>query len=257
MWSSSSSPRSPAAVLSPLPLYYDPAVSPQQEGSRDGGDTTPERQASEDARPRGGDYDRDLIEQLPSVQVLDGLIAHYFAYATALHRHVDEAAFLRAWDAYKAGDMPDKLALATTCAVTAVAVFFLPATHELRASLGPPPPSAVEDADELDAHAERLYVVSMQALERYQSGTKKYSLELIELHLVRCDYLTLARKDSEEIWSIKGDLVTTATAMGLHRDPGQWKMNKTVAERRRWAWWHILLLERLVLFLFCFSLTPS
>lgn len=249
---SSSSPRS--SSRSPLPLHLDTfAATPTpsfgtilQDDARDNGDTTPERQASEEARPRG-DYDRDLIEQLPSVQVLDGLVTHYFAHATALHRHVHEPAFLKSWEAYKAGESPDKLALATACAITSVAAYFLPATHELRTSLGPPPPSVTEGADELDAHAEQLYNVSMQALERHQSGTKKYSLELIELHLVRCHYLTLARKDSEEIWSIKGDLVTTATAMGLHRDPGQWKMNKTVAERRRWAWWHILLLERSVI----------
>ena len=34
--------------------------------------------------------------------------------------------------------------------------------------------------------------------------------------------------------------------MGLHRDPDKWRMHREVAERRRWAWWHILLLERLV-----------
>jgi len=32
--------------------------------------------------------------------------------------------------------------------------------------------------------------------------------------------------------------------MGLHRDPGKWRMHRDVAERRRWAWWHIVLMER-------------
>jgi hypothetical protein len=73
-------------------------------------------------------------------------------------------------------------------------------------------------------------------------------LELVELLLLRTHYLTLAKRDTEEIWSIKGELVTIGTAMGLHRDPGQFKISKDrdLAERRRWAWWHILLLERCV-----------
>jgi hypothetical protein len=34
--------------------------------------------------------------------------------------------------------------------------------------------------------------------------------------------------------------------MGLHRDPGRSRYSRDVAERRRWAWWHIILLERFV-----------
>ena len=60
-------------------------------------------------------------------------------------------------------------------------------------------------------------------------------------------YLTLSKNESEEIWSIRGELVSIGSAMGLHRDPDKWRMHREVAERRRWAWWHILLLERLVL----------
>ncbi|KAJ8589231.1 hypothetical protein M405DRAFT_818365 [Rhizopogon salebrosus TDB-379] len=39
-------------------------------------------------------------------------------------------------------------------------------------------------------------------------------------------------------------------AMGLHRDPNRWKMSKEVAERKRWAWWHIILLEQWQAFMF-------
>jgi len=35
-------------------------------------------------------------------------------------------------------------------------------------------------------------------------------------------------------------------AMGLYHDPTKWRMSKEVAERKRWARWHIILLERCV-----------
>lgn len=83
------------------------------------------------------------------------------------------------------------------------------------------------------------------ALQRRQAGSKAlYNLELVELLLVRSHYLTLLKDDSEEIWTAAGELVRIGTAMGLHRDPGKWRMHRDIAERRRWAWWHIILFER-------------
>ncbi|THH12759.1 hypothetical protein EW146_g7392 [Bondarzewia mesenterica] len=46
----------------------------------------------------------------------------------------------------------------------------------------------------------------------------------------------LSKIDSEEIWCIKGELVTTAIVMGLHRDSGRSKMPFEVAGHCRWAW---------------------
>lgn len=90
-------------------------------------------------------------------------------------------------------------------------------------------------------------MVGCEALARYRAESRQLSLELVELLLIRTHYLTLSKNESEEIWSIRGELVSIGTAMGLHRDPDKWRMHREVAERRRWAWWHILLLERLVL----------
>lgn len=118
----------------------------------------------------------------------------------------------------------------------AVAIRYIPARHALLASLPP-------EHEEL---CERYYEIAREALNRYRSESRALSLELVELLLVRTHYLTLSKKDAEEIWSIRGELVTIGTAMGLHRDPDKWKMPREVAERRRWAWWHIILLERLV-----------
>ncbi|KAJ7873396.1 hypothetical protein B0H14DRAFT_2720565 [Mycena olivaceomarginata] len=61
----------------------------------------------------------------------------------------------------------------------------------------------------------------------------------------------------EEIWHAKSEIVSIGTAMGLHRDPGKWRMHRDVAERRRWAWWHIVLLERWQAFTFGRPITIS
>jgi hypothetical protein len=44
----------------------------------------------------------------------------------------------------------------------------------------------------------------------------------------------------------RAELVSMGLAMGLHRDPTRWRMSKEVAERKRCARWHIILIERCV-----------
>jgi len=75
-------------------------------------------------------------------------------------------------------------------------------------------------------------------------------LDYVELLLVRCHFHTICKTDTEEIWSVRGETISVALAMGLHRDPGRWNMSREVAERRRWAWWNAMLLERWQAFLF-------
>jgi hypothetical protein len=116
----------------------------------------------------------------------------------------------------------------------AVATHYLPPQHHLLEGY----------AETHEALGAKYYEVSTMALQRRQNETKAYSLDLIELMLIRAHFLTLLKKDTEEIWYGAGELVTVGTAMGLHRDPGKWRMHRDVAERRRWAWWHIILLER-------------
>jgi len=69
---------------------------------------------------------------------------------------------------------------------------------------------------------------------------------VVECLLIRCHYLTLSKTDSEEIWAVRAGVVSMGLAMGLHHDPNRWRMSKEVAERKRWAWWHIIPLERCV-----------
>ncbi|RPD62045.1 hypothetical protein L226DRAFT_535426 [Lentinus tigrinus ALCF2SS1-7] len=191
-----------------------------------------------------GDWDHDLISQLPQVPTIDGLIQYYFEYCNWVYRHVNETTLLAGWERYKNGKHGDRLILATVCVLIALAARYLPPRHALLSGMS-------ETCEELGT---KCYGIMRIALDRHRrdsvSPGRSYSLELVELLLVRCHYLTFAKEDPEETWSVRGELVTIGTAMGLHRDPGSTRFEKSVAERRRWAWWHIILLERWQAFMF-------
>lgn len=182
------------------------------------------------------EYDRDLLALLPSLEIIDGLVSYYFEYCNWIYRHVNRPAFLNAWSRYKTGSNADRIVLATVCMVMAIAVHYLPPGDRLVAQLG----------DSLEEICRKFYDVMRSALDRHRAEHKTYSLELVECLLIRSHYLTLVKTDSEEIWAVRGELISIGMAMGLHRDPFKWRMSKELAERRRWAWWHIILLERSV-----------
>ncbi|KAJ7762810.1 fungal-specific transcription factor domain-containing protein [Mycena maculata] len=222
---------------------------PDSRGSEDSDSrqTSQDRNSDDLTTGMNHEYDRDLLAVLPSVDIIDGLISFYFEYCNWIYRHVNQVSFLHHWERYKNGSSPDRTILATACAIMANATYYLPAQHRLLE--GYP-----ETHEELGL---KYFDVSTTALHRRQADTKTYSLDLIELLLIRCHYFTTSKRDSEEIWHAKGEIVTIGTAMGLHRDPGKWKMHRDVAERRRWAWWHIVLLERWQAFMFGRPITIS
>ncbi|KAJ7067942.1 fungal-specific transcription factor domain-containing protein [Mycena amicta] len=211
-------------------------------GSDDSGSRQASQDASSDEMPvsMNHEYDRDLLATLPAVDVIDGLIAYYFEYCNWIYRHVNQTTFMHHWERYKNGSSPDRIILSTACVIMALATYYLPPQHRLLENYP-------ETPDELGI---KYFDVSTTALQRRQADVKTYSLELVELLLIRCHYLTTTKRDSEEIWHAKGEIVTIGTAMGLHRDPGKWRMHRDTAERRRWAWWHIVLLERWQAFMF-------
>ncbi|CCM04027.1 uncharacterized protein FIBRA_06184 [Fibroporia radiculosa] len=189
-------------------------------------------------------YDDDLIAFLPPVEVVDGLIAYYFKYCNWIYRHVDETALLAGWAHYKAGQGSDRLILGTVCVIICLAIYYLPPGHALLNGLPGP----------IDEHARRYHGVMRVALKRYreesESPARMYTLPFVELLLAETHLLAFCRDDPEEIWSLGGELVSIATAMGLHRDPANIDVGSSVAERRRWAWWHIILFERWQAFMF-------
>ncbi|TDL29801.1 hypothetical protein BD410DRAFT_780293 [Rickenella mellea] len=213
--------------------------------SRDSDDAQ-DRNSSDDQRSdfsqsdmqRG--YDDDLLAHLPALHIIDGLVDYYFEYCNWIYRHVNHQAFSTAWGRFKAGTSNDRLTLATVCVIMAVAIRYLPERHGLLASL----PHTHEEL------SDRYYSLGREAQTRHQAESRIQTLDLIELMLIRTHYLTFSKNESEEIWTIRGQLVSDGTAMGLHRDPEKWHMPRDLAERRRWAWWHIILLERWQCFLF-------
>ena len=210
-----------------------------QQGVRDDSDT-PEADANTLERtpdvPLTHDSDYDLCKELPPASVIDGLVDFYFEYCNWVYRYVNYRAFMEAWARYKSGVATDRTVLATVCMIMAVTVLYLPADHELLRALPP-------DTEELGM---RLYNIMRLALQRKQTESRAYTVELVELLLIRSHYLIISKTDNEETWHVKGELVNIATAMGLHRDPGK-EVLLEVAERRRWAWWNILIVERYVL----------
>lgn len=153
---------------------------------------------------------------------------------------MNQVAFSSAWQKFKAGHSPSRLTLATAAVLSALAIRYLPPGHELLSSL----PAAFPSESSYDELSTQYYNTMKIALQRYKDENKPYTLDFVELQLVRSHYLTFTKTSPEEIWSVRGELVTVGTAMGLHRDPGRSRYSRDVAERRRWAWWHIILLER-------------
>jgi hypothetical protein len=178
--------------------------------------------------------DFDLLAMLPEAYIIDGLLSHYFESCQWENQHLHHHTFAHAWARFTSNVASDQLVLATVFVVLAIAVQFLPPRHRLLKSLP-------ESASEL---SENYYIIGCTALQRYRTERRTYSLELIELLLLRTHYLTITKDQCEDLWAIRGELLSTTIAMGLHRDPGKWKMSRDVAERRRWAWWNIMLTER-------------
>jgi hypothetical protein len=118
-----------------------------------------------------------------------------------------------------------------------VALQFLPPGHHLLDTLG-------HDSQEL---GHKYHEVMLSLLRRDSLDPQPYTLEFVELLLMRCHFHTMYMADSEELWNMRGEAVSIAIAVGLHRDPGRWEMSTEVAERRRWAWWNVMLLERHVI----------
>lgn len=187
--------------------------------------------------PMSHEYDRDLVNMLPPTEVVDQLIDHYFDYGCWIYPHINRPSFSLAWSRFKSGNNSDRITLATVCVILAVAVQYLPPNHPILEQL----------SQTSQALGYKYYDMARSALQRHSLMPRSYTLELVELHLIRCHFQILCKADSEEIWSIVGELASIAIGMGLHRDPGKWKLSKDVAERRRWCWWHLILVERSVL----------
>lgn len=172
------------------------------------------------------EYDRDLVHRLPPIEVIDRLVNYYFEYCNWIYRHVNQPAFVKAWDRFKNGQSSDRIVLATVCVIMAVAIQYLPAQHPFLQSMS-------ETNEELGY---KYYDIMRTAMARHSLEARTYSMEFVELLLLRCHFQTLCKSDSEEIWKVTGEVVTVALAMGLHRDPEKWRMSREMAERRRWGW---------------------
>lgn len=192
-----------------------------------------------------GPRDLDVLALLPDLSIVDGLINFYFESSTWENRYLDYVSFTNSWFKFKEnpnvtftnGD--DRLFLATVFVVMAVSILYLPSRHQLIAPLNTNPNDL----------AESYYNHSCTILRRYRTERHSYNLEFVELILLHTHFLLVNKDRCEDLWAHRGELMSIACAVGLHRDPSMWKIPKEEAERRRWAWWNILLTDRWSAFL--------
>ncbi|KAG8842519.1 hypothetical protein FRB96_005331 [Tulasnella sp. 330] len=225
----------------------------------------------------------DLLQSLPDPRDIDMLIDNYFAHSTWLHKHIHEATFRANWAKFKASDETTgpggwAILLASVFAILAISLQYLVPTHEFfqrhhhhreSATLTSTPSStsrsqqSQSQSPPLSTQAQlqnqsnmqvflgvQYFNLAEQAYQRHLSETKALSMTLVEYLLLKVHYLNIRKEDCEQIWEVRGMLISLGTAMGLHRDPAKWKMTKAEVERRRWAWWNILQTDRWQAFLF-------
>lgn len=169
---------------------------------------------------------------------MDRLFRYYFEFCNWVYRHINEPWFMHAWQRYQYDRYHDACFFPTVCVILAVAVHYLPDNDSI----------FLKYSCRHEELGEKFYAVMKRLLRDIEEETigAKTPVEFIELQLLRCHFLTLGKAKTDEVWAVTGEVRTQAVAMGLHRDPGRWNVPVHVAERRRWAWWHIVLLERYV-----------
>jgi hypothetical protein len=160
------------------------------------------------------------------VHTVDALLDYYFEYCNWVYRHVNQAAFLLAWQKFKTGHSSSRLTLATA-ALSALVIRYLPPGHGLLDPL----PTAVQSESSYDELSTQYYNTMKLALQRYKDENNPYTLEFVELQLVRCHYLTFTKTGPEEVWSVRGELMTVGTAMGLHQDPRRNRYTREIWQR--------------------------
>ena len=170
----------------------------------------------------------DLLKRLPPVHEIDALIDYYFRSCNWIYRHVHQPSFLRSWNRIHDGETVDAIVVGTASAISAVALCYMPFQY----------------GSSTNALKETLNDVTLTVLHQHAKLSTAYSLGLVEMLLIRSHYLTLSEECSDEIWAVKNEVLKMATAIGLHQDPITSEVDREEAERRRWAWWHIMLLDR-------------
>lgn len=174
---------------------------------------------------------RSLLEEyygLPNRDVLvERLLHFFFDSCTYLCYVIEPAAWFAEWHR-ECADMAktNVVTLATAYMMLAIAMNYLPDGDSLIAFL----PQGVTSME----LGRRWYIASINCISRYRSSGAPPSIEYIELLLLHAQFLSISETNSADLWSVKSDIGAVATALALHRDPGQWNLALSQVERRRW-----------------------
>ncbi|KZS97727.1 hypothetical protein SISNIDRAFT_405563, partial [Sistotremastrum niveocremeum HHB9708] len=186
----------------------------------------------------------ELLDNLPEWHVVDRLIEFYNDNCTWMNMYILRSTLRNAWERFKSTGKKSRVTMALISTVIAISIQFLPPRDPLFDSLRQ---EAIASIAEL---SDWYYEQGCRALVLHESHTRLASLDLVELYLVQIFYLGISKNHAEEIWRIRGCLISAALALGLHRDPSKWQMQQAMAERRRWAWFNALRIERWHAFMF-------
>jgi hypothetical protein len=177
------------------------------------------------------------MSRLPSVDLIDRLLEYYFQNCSWITCYIHASVFMPRWAQYKTCKEPSAVTFGTVCEIIAIVAKCLPVGHPLYAELG-----------RSGSEMHKQYHDVLLAADGYHPFIHPhfYSVDLVELLLVRIHYAMITGAQSEDMWSLCRDLVTVGTSIGLHVDPGA-ALDAANTERRRWAWWNLLAIERYVL----------
>ncbi|KZV62328.1 hypothetical protein PENSPDRAFT_758810 [Peniophora sp. CONT] len=170
--------------------------------------------------------DQRLEKVLPNRDIVDGLIDFYFERCTWIFKHIDRISFTTRWQQYKSGAGTDPMALAGAAIISCIAVYYLPPNHALARTLdlyhfeNAMPGTIHANAarlDRADALAMEWYKAFFEAPKSSRSGRRISTMDELEVHLARTHFLAMSKIDTEEMWALRGTLVSAALAMGLHQ----------------------------------------
>ncbi|KAF8308536.1 hypothetical protein DL93DRAFT_2100582 [Clavulina sp. PMI_390] len=181
---------------------------------------------------------------LPNHEVLfEHLIHFFFESCTFFMAMLNQNLWLEEWRLERArGDKSNILTLGTVYLIAAIALSHLPENDPIGGLL----PKEL-NVNEL---GQRWYAASRRCIAQYRSLRAPPSLPYVEHLLLRCHYLYISQTIPTGSWAGKGDLNAAVLALALHRDPGNWKISPVEIERRRWAWWNFVSLDRWQAFVF-------
>ncbi|KAF7563908.1 hypothetical protein G7046_g215 [Stylonectria norvegica] len=168
-----------------------------------------------------------ILAALPTRQVCDGLVSHYFRSKFTIFPILHPAKFQQEYELF--WEAPSETPIIWIGLL--FAVISLAATFQQFTIIGGGPAQLVPSGKALSKRTEQCLVLGKYAT------ASEHSIEALMVHLQSC---YLRAKDSDvNLWLLLGVIIPLATRMGYHRDPSKLtgsKLSPFDGEMRRRVW---------------------